>query len=158
MLYQTDPRLNKYINKYGCYFMCLAYYREKYQGLKWNASAINEIWQYAIDYGYITGDLNLDGDFDDAGQLEIKNPNALCGLLGCGLRYVDGHFPIDSPLAQGCYTVTAWYNPRTRFTHFVQGSKRPVEYDPIEGGSITVREGAPKSDGLRIYQMLSWEH
>jgi hypothetical protein len=136
--------------------MSLAYFRELYMGHVWSAKELNSIWQGAIDAGIITGDMNLDGDFDDAGQLEIAKPQALANMLGLPLRYLDGHFSPTGPeaVAPGRFIVTAWYNPATKFTHFVVGSSRPVEFDPIKGGSRTVREGAPKGDGARIYQMM----
>ena len=154
MIYQTDRRLNPEIRKYGCAFMSLAYYRDRYIGVPWHASQLNMAWETAKDNGVISGDLNLDGDTDDEGECEIVSWTRLCHVLGLPLRNVEGHHPIDSPLAEGCYTVCAWYNPRTRFTHFVVGTERPVQFDPIGGGSVTVREGAPKADGLRIFQRL----
>jgi hypothetical protein len=155
MLFQNDPRLNKEINHVGCAYISLAFFREHFQGEPWTASALNQIWDEAKKQGIISGDLNKDGDTDDAGQLEVQDWQRLANLLGCKLRYIPGHYPIDSPQAIGCYTICAWYNPNTKFTHFVVGTKRPVIFDPIAGGSRTVREGAPKSDGLRIFQILA---
>ena len=155
MLYQTDKDLLPVINHYGCAAMSLAYFREKYQGEPWTAQAINSIWNIAVENKIITGDLNGDGDFDEGGEAEIQDWQKLANLMGCHLRYIPGHFPIDSPLAKGAFSICAWYNPNTKFTHFVVGTSKPVEYDPIRGGSKTVRDGYPKiKDGLRIFQIL----
>lgn len=154
MIFQIDPRLDPEIQKYGCYFLSIAWFRERYQKIPWTVEALNQGWYDALRAGYITGDLNHDGDFDEKGQLEIANPTALCGLLGCGLRFIDGHFSSDHPVSAGQYGIYAWFNPRTKFTHFVVGNKRPVEFDPIPN-SVTVREGSPKSDGLRLFEVLA---
>jgi len=151
MIYQTDPAMDPRIQHYGCYFMSLAFYREKYMGHTWGAKELNALWQDAIDEGAISGDLNHDGDFDDAAQLDIVHPNALCELLGLPLRYIDGHFKPDAPEASGKYSIAAWYNPNTKFTHFVVGSGTGIVlFDPIGGGSRTVREGHVES--LRLYE------
>lgn len=159
MVAQNDPRLKKEIQKYGCYFLSLAYYREKYQGKPWSVDELNKAWDTAKAMGHISGDLNKDGDTDDAGELEILNASGLCILLGIALKVkhrmgddwkLTTHFPVDAPEANGCFVVTAWYNPDTKFTHFVVGSRKPVEFDPIAGGSRTVRDGYPKS--IRIYE------
>lgn len=158
MIYQTDPRIQKarpYLAKYGCAFLSLAYYREKYEGIPWHVDGLIEAWDEAMRSGVISGDLNNDGDYDDGGECEIQNWTRLCNVLGVRLRNIEGHFSIDDPLITGYYAICAWYNPITKFTHFVVGTKRPVEFDPIAGGSRTVREGAPKKNGLRIFQRLS---
>jgi hypothetical protein len=159
MVAQNDPRLCPELHKYGCYFLSLAYYREKYQGVAWTADDLNKAWYKAKALGYVTGDLNHDGDTDDQGELEILNPDSLCILLGIGLKIkkhigdnwrLTTHFPLGSPEADGCFVITAWYNPATKFTHFVVGSTKPVEFDPIAGGSRTVRDGFPQS--IRIFE------
>lgn len=154
MFYQTDRTLDPRIQKYGCYFLCLAYFREKHLRYKWSAMELDTLWADAIKAGIISGDLNNDGDFDDGGELEILQPQQLCRLMGLPLKYVDGHFPLGDPetLAPDRFVITAWFNPATQYTHFVVGSKRPVEYDPIKWGSRTVREGEPKS--CRVYKIL----
>lgn len=143
MIYQNDAGMLSDIQHEGCAFCSLAFFREKYQHEPWTVQALNSIWTIAKSSKIIDSD-NV-----------IQNWQALANLMGCHLKYIDGHYPIDSPLAEGAYTICAWFNPKTNFTHFVVGTKKPVEYDPIRGGSRTVREGAPKSDGLRIFQILA---
>jgi hypothetical protein len=150
MIHQNDPDMLPDIQKEGCAYCALAYFGEKYQNQPWTAQALNSIWNIAKHNGIIDS------------TNTITNWQALCNLLGLHLKYVDGHFSIDSAKAQGCYTICAWYNPNTKFTHFVVGTSKPVEYDPIKSdigplyGSKTVREGYPKKeDGLRIFQILA---
>ena len=53
----------------------------------------------------------------------------------------------------GEFAVQCWYNPATDFHHFVaEGSDGGVGYDPIQGGSRTVREGA--IDSKRVYLLV----
>ena len=150
MIYQTDRRLDRNLNHIGCLFVSLAYYRPYRMGQDWTASELQEAWLEAIRLKAISPDLNGDGDLLDDGEGIVKDHNLLCKVLGLPLRYVDGHHPLDTPIPPGAYVITEWYNPATEFRHFVVGSKRPVQFDPIGGGSRTVREGYPVS--LRIYE------
>ena len=50
MIRQTDPALNKYIQKYGCYFMSLAFHT----GKNFTAEELNKIWDMCIEKGYIS--------------------------------------------------------------------------------------------------------
>ena len=152
MIYQTDRRLDRNLNHYGCYFVSLAYFRPFRMGHDWTASELQEAWLEAIRVGAITGDLNTDGDMDDDGEAVIVNPDLLCHVLGLPLKYKDGHFPLDTPIPEGAYVITEWYNPDTKFRHFVVGQRKPAQFDPIGGGSRTVREGYPVS--LRIYERV----
>jgi hypothetical protein len=158
MIYQNDPSIQRFCPElwhYGCAMLSLAYYREKYMNKPWLTRELMDIWNIAILKGIITGDLNLDGDMDDAGECEIADWNGLCRLLELNLESIPGHFsPVALPNPH-CYSICAWYNPNTKFTHFAVGTSKPVEFDPIMGGSRTVREGAPKEDGLRIFHILS---
>lgn len=161
MIYQTDKALSREIQRYGCAFCSLAYYRERQGGPEWTARDLNAIWGLAKDQGIISGDLNNDGDTDDEGELEILNWNSLARLMGLPLKILtrpDGkgnlttHFPVGHPLAAGKFVIAQWYNHDTRFHHFVVGLSRPVEYDPIEVGSRTVREGFAET--IRIFEEL----
>jgi hypothetical protein len=155
VIHQNDPAIQRFCPElwhYGCAMLSLAYYKEKYLNIPWTARKLMDIWCSARAVNIITGDLNSDGDMEDAGECEIRDWNGLCGLMGLDLEYVPGHFSPVKVLDSRCYSVCAWYNPNTKFTHFVVGTHKPVEFDPIGGGSRTVREGAPKQDGLRIFR------
>ncbi len=152
LLYQTDFPWDSPVNKYGCYFMSLAYYGNKI-GNRYTVDSLIKIWGKAVKLKIISGDLNNDGDVDDAGESIILDPNGLCRLLDLPLRYLDKHFPVETPISPNQFVIAPWYNPRTKYIHFVVGTSRPVEYDPIRGGSVTVREGWPQS--LRIYEVTA---
>ena len=154
MVYQNDPIIVRNCPEmwhYGCAYLSLAWYREKYDRKPWEAEELIKIWELARKKGIISGDLNKDGDIDDSGEGEIQDWTQLCSLLGIHLKNIPGHFAPDDPIVKGYYSICAWYNPITKFTHFVVGTKRPVEFDPISGGSRTVRNGYPKQDGLRVF-------
>jgi hypothetical protein len=122
------------------------------KGHEYTVKGLLHTWEEAVKGGIISGDLNGDGDRDDDGESCIMDPNGLCRLLDLPLRYLDKHFPVTEKIEENHYAIVPWFNPRTQFTHFVVGLSRPVEYDPIRGGSVTVREGWPK--GLRLYEVL----
>lgn len=158
MIYQNDPIIVKLCPEmahYGCAFLSLAWYREHYLHLPWNASDLINSWWKARDKGIISGDLNGDGDTDDGGECEIQDWTELCNILGVRMQNIPGHFSPCDPIARGNYSICAWYNPNTKFTHFVVGTKKPVEFDPISGGSRTVREGYPDPRGLRIFKRVT---
>lgn len=155
MIYQNDPYVKTHCPElwhYGCAFLSVAYYREKYESIPWKAADLVEVWNRAKACGVISGDLNGDGDTDDGGECEIQNWTELCTILGVHLRNIPGHFAPRDPITRGYYSICAWYNPTTKFTHFVVGTKKPVEFDPIMGGSRTVREGYPDPRGLRVFE------
>lgn len=162
MIFQTDLRLPGSMQKYGCAFVALAYYRERYQNRPWTAEELGAAWLGAIAGGLISGDSNRDGDLDDAGELEIQDWAAVAHFLGLRLQYL-GRFHPGAPQAIGAYVVSAWWNRITDFTHFVAGDSRPVLFDPIEGGSVTVKMGFLKpshlpgatSGALRVFRRLA---
>lgn len=150
--YQNSPGMLPEIQNVGCAFMLPIYFRSAYQNEPMDIFSINASWEDARRLGIINPPDH------PSNPLEIADWQRLLNLLGVKLRvieYVQGdtHWPVSTPVTAGHFGFYAWYNPRTRFTHFVVGKERPVEYDPIKGGSITVREGAPKPDGLRLFQV-----
>lgn len=151
MIYQTDKRLDDNLEHIGCAFDCVAYAREKYTTKRWTAEEFQAAWNGAIAAKIISGDSSGDGDLFDPGEGMIQDWGQLARFLGAPLQFikrVDGpYIPDDNE-----FVITAWYNPRTKFTHFVVGMTKPVEWDPIEGGSVTVREGYPVSH--RVFKVL----
>jgi hypothetical protein len=145
---QTDPKLNMWIKKYGCLFMSLAYA----SGKEYGASQLNLIWDTCVAKGWITGDLNHDGDLDDANEAIIVDHDAVAKALGAKLAYTNKHYPPETPIPYGYYAVGQFYNPRTKFKHFVViDREKKVVYDPIPD-SVTVREGYLYS--IRLYKIL----
>jgi len=149
MKHQTDSQLDHYINKYGCFFMCICYW------INWQINKIeptylelNAIWNNAIKLGIISGDLNHDGDMDDANEALILDKQKLLALAGIKLT-ASGSFGPDQPIKDGQYAIGEFYNPRTKFTHFIViGSDKKAVYDPIFN-SVTYREGSLKT--IRLF-------
>lgn len=147
MIYQTDKGLDPVIQKYGCLFMSLAWASD----IKYTAMELNKIWYACIAKGHISGDLNRDGDMDDNGEAEILSHDGVARELGSCLAYTNAHNSPTVNIPAGYYAIGAYYNPRTRFTHFVVINRdKEVVYDPIPH-SVTVREGYLKS--IRIYKV-----
>ena len=151
MIYQTDRRLDSNMNHIACAFDSLAYFRERYQNRPWSAYELQAAWNGAIKTGIISPDANHDGDLLDRGEGEIQDWQMLADYLGCKVQFI-GIFPPNAPERNGNFVIARWYNQRTGFRHFVVGDLRPVQWDPIEGGSVTVREGVV--DSLRIFKPL----
>jgi len=151
MIYQTDRRLDKNMNAIACAFDSLAYFREKYQNKPWSAIELQAAWDGSLKTGLITPDANKDGDLLDKGEGEIKDWQMLADYLGCKVQFL-GFFAPGAKERIGNFVIARWFNPRTNFRHFVVGDLRPVEWDPIQSGSVTVREGVV--DSLRIFKPL----
>lgn len=150
MLYnirQTNKRLKAVIQKYGCLFMCFAYSSPMIFAGEEGEDALNNLWDEAVKKGYISGDLNKDGDYDDAGEAEVKDHNGLCSLFALKCEYDDKHHrATEVPTLKvrhvfGCY--------KWKSSHFVVlDRERRVVFDPM-GVSETVRNG--KLDSMRWY-------
>lgn len=148
MIYQDDDGMDEELKHYGCAFRSLAYYRDL-RGGTWTKDELNALWRTAIAKGIISGDLNMDGDYDEVNELVIQSWQGLVDHLRLPLTAIEGHQPLSFPLPPKAFALCEWFNPATRFRHFVVGSKRPVAFDPIRNGSRTVREGHPVS--LRVF-------
>lgn len=151
MIYQTNLQLDANLRKIGCAFDSLAYFRERYQGKPWTVGTLQAAWDGALASKIISPDANHDGDLLDKGEGEIQDWQELADYLGCAVQFL-GFFPPGAPERVGNFVIARWFNTRTNFRHFVVGDTRPVEWDPIEGGSVTVREGVV--DSLRIFKPL----
>lgn len=141
---QTDKRLLACINKYGCYFLCLA---EKsgilFQGDR-GAFMLNGIWSKATELGYISGDINLDGDLDDAGEAEIQKVGSLLKeFFGLNYSYDGKHHNADEQIPNKvCFVIGMYY---WKGSHFVILDKnKKVIFDPL-GVSNTVKYGKLKT-------------
>lgn len=149
MKHQTDIKLDHYINKYGCFFMCICYW------INWQVNKkepeyceLNAIWNNAINLGIISGDMNKDGDMDDSNEALILDKDKLLSLADIKLHAL-GSFSPDHPIKDGQYAIGEFYNPRTKFTHFVAiGQDKKATYDPILN-SVTYREGKLKT--IRLF-------
>lgn len=141
MIYQTamsDPNFEHV----GCAFDSLAYAREKLVGVVWTADELESAWVGAQSVGILDSGFNITDWQHLADYLTLP-------LTFLGKHELNEIIGVD---LDTLFIVTEWHNDRTNFSHFVVGQQRPVEWDPIEGGSVTVREGYPVSN--RIFQIV----
>jgi len=136
---QSDSALIEPIRKYGCLFLCLAYTSPVlFDGQK-GCAKLNSLWKEAERKGYISGDLNKDGDYDDAGEAEVQTHDGLLSLFGIKAKY-HGHTsnPSDYPNEKVNFIFGVF---KYSITHFVViNGKDDVIYDPA-GHSYTVKHG-----------------
>ena len=146
MLYgikQTDSSLLKSIQKYGCLFLCFAQASPKVFEGEEGRKVLNALWEEAEERGYISGDLNKDGDYDDIGEAEVKNHNGLCSLFALSCHYDNRHHDPSEKIPDnvkhifGCYV---W-----KGIHFVNLNRRLEVTNDSMGYSNTVRNGVLKS-------------
>jgi hypothetical protein len=145
---QSNRELLPVIQDYGCLFLCFAQSSplifEGSEGVK----ALNKIWTEATKKGYISGDINLDGDFDDSGEAEIKNHEALANeFFALDIRYDGTHHKSEEKIPSSVLLVFGKYTYKD--SHFVVLNKRKkVTFDSF-GKSNTVLFG--KLDTMRWY-------
>jgi hypothetical protein len=170
MFFQTDPGVPRDFHDYACLFSdCLAA-RPALGGADWSTDEAVAAWKLARSHGIISGDLNGDGDYDDPGEDEIQRYQDLFDAFRIPLRVIDpaslGHpmgpdragvmriLPTSKPLDLSRYWVIEGW--RWKKLHFVVGDgtgRRPVRYDSIKGGSLTVANGAAES--LRVFEITA---
>lgn len=145
---QSDKGLRPEIQAYGCLFLCFAYASPLiFKGAE-GRKALNKIWEEAVKKGYITGDLNNDGDVDDDGEAEILNHNALANeFFAMDVRYDGQHHKADEKIPSKVKVVFGKYV--WKGGHFVVLTKsKSIAFDSF-GKSNTVKNG--KLDTMRWY-------
>lgn len=158
MICQNDQLLASWIQHYMCAVNCVAAYREFRMNDPWNVHEFGAICHTGVQNKVISGDLNGDGDMDDPGESTIQDWQKLVDFLGLPLRYL-GKFPLEQApeyASTSYWVLTAW---KWKITHWVIGGERPVFWDPIRGGSLTVKNGAPQplangTGGLRVFKVI----
>jgi hypothetical protein len=140
MIYQTDPEFEPDIQRFGCYFISLLFQLNRLFGVPFlDHKVIESIYQHE------------EIDLDMGKESYMQNPQGIVDfIIPHKVKYIgyqDGGYI--------CFTnefaIQCWYNKATDFHHFVAEIGGIVGYDPIEGGSRTVREGYLESK--RIYQI-----
>lgn len=137
---QSDKELLPVIQEYGCLFLCFANASPMiFEGSK-GRQALNKIWTEAEKKGYISGDLTHDGDYDDDGEAEILNHNALANeFFALDVKYDNLHHKASEPIPSSVAVVFGRYV--YKFGHFVQLNKsKKVIFDSF-GTSNTVLNG-----------------
>ena len=163
MYYQNDKTAPFDFQHYACLFSSLLYSRPASGGADWSIDEAVDAWKQCRALGIISGDLNGDGDYDDAGEDEIQRYSDLFTLLMLPLEVVPASalgrplnasgrvLPVSVPLGSDYWVIEAWH---WKITHFVVNDgtgKKPVRYDPIRNGSLTVKNGIPQS--LRVFRI-----
>lgn len=147
---------------YSCLFSSLLYSRPYLGGKDFTLAEGVDLWMKSRARGLISGDLNGDDDYDDEGEDEIQRYADLFEFAQLPLVYIPAsslHLPLDDkgrllPVLEPFdkkkyYVVEGWkYN----ILHFVTGNgtgKKPVIYDSIRGGSLSVAHG--KCVTIRVF-------
>lgn len=145
---QSDKELLPVINDYGCLFLCFAQASPLIFEGKEGRQALNKIWSEAIKKGYISGDINHDGDYDDDGEAEIKNHNALANeFFALDVRYDGTHHKADEKIPSKVKVIFGKYV--WKGGHFVVLNKSKVVTFDSFGKSNTVSNG--KLESMRWY-------
>ena len=142
MIFQTDSEFDPDIQHFGCYFLSLLWQLNRLLGVTdLDHKVIEVIYNHEKE------------DKDMASEAFIQNPQGLVDFIAPGKVHFVGKQDKSYQCAPGEFAVQCWYNPATDFHHFVaEGSDGGVAYDPIQGGSRTVREGA--IDSKRVYLLI----
>lgn len=141
---QSDSRLLNVIQKYGCYFLCLAQASSiVFEGDK-GCQMLNGIWSKATELKVISGDKNHDGDFDDNGEAEIQNATQLArDFFNLKVKYDGIHHKADEDIPSTVKVVIGQYWWKSG--HFVLLDKsKKVTFDSY-GKSNTAKNGYLKS-------------
>lgn len=145
---QSDRELLPIIQSDGCLFLCFAEVSPLiFEGSK-GRQALNKIWNEATKKGYISGDLNHDGDLDDEGEAVILKHNQLANeFFALSVRYDDMHHKADEKIPSKVLFVFGRFVWKSG--HFVVLNKnKDVTFDSF-GKSNTVQNG--KLDTMRWY-------
>ena len=145
---QSDKELLPVIQDYGCLFLCFAEASPLiFEGSN-GRKALNKIWIEAEKKKYISGDLNHDGDYDDSGEAEILNHNALANeFFALSVHYDNKHHKAEEKIPSSVRIVFGKY--MWKYGHFVVLNKnKKVIFDSF-GISNTVKNG--KLESLRWY-------
>lgn len=145
---QSDRQLLPEIQDWGCLFLCFAEASPLiFEGAE-GRKALNKIWQEAVKKKYISGDLNKDGDCNDAGEAEIQNHTALANeFFALDVRYDGVHHKADEKIPSKVILVFGKYVYKGG--HFVVLNKtKKVIFDSF-GISNTVKNG--KLESMRWY-------
>ena len=145
---QSDRQLLPEIRDWGCLFLCFAEASPLiFEGAE-GRKALNKIWTEAVKKKYITGDLNHDGDCNDAGEAEIQNHTALANeFFALDVRYDGVHHKADEKIPSKVVLVFGKYVYKGG--HFVVLNKtKKVIFDSF-GISNTVKYG--KLESMRWY-------
>lgn len=145
---QTSVGLDINIRHYGCLFLCFAFSSPLEFSGDIGVAELNRLWNLAIAKGYISGDMNGDGDLDDNGEAIVQEHEMLArDIFHLPLTYDNRHRSADSPIPDNVAVIFGRYV--YKYGHFVViDHDRNVIFDPL-GESNTVKFG--KLESMRWY-------
>lgn len=117
MILQTDSRLKRDIQRYGCYFLSILYLVNKYTGYELDCNKINTLYDNLLELGYIKD------------NCYIVNPTAIFKHLGLNATYTDRHEPPD--YYTGANELEILCFQRSGYRHFMVGINGEIAYDPM---------------------------
>jgi len=137
LILQRDPRLNRAINKYGCYFFCILFLSNKYTNCELSIGGILDTYLISIDNGWM----------DE--ECFINDPEAMFGYMGLPVYFFDRHDPPYYVCQKDEIEILRFQY--INWKHFVVGDGAShVVYDPY-GTSKAVRLGELKDK--RIFKI-----
>jgi hypothetical protein len=145
MIYQTDDEFEPDVRHSGCYFISLIWQLNRHFGIPLLDHKVIETIYNTEEHC----DANNNGVTDMNPEAFIADPQGVVDFIVPGKVQFVGMAAKDYQCKPNEFAIQCWYNPATKFHHFVAEVDGKVGYDPIEGGSRTVREGAIESK--RIY-------
>lgn len=129
MILQTDSRLLKEINEYGCYYLCILDWTVIYKHLEVGYMFINDFYERCVERKFIENNF-------------IQEPASIFYALGFKVIYL-GKLPADYICKPDEFEINHWirWEKQNKIHHFVCGNGHGcTTYDPY-GMSRTVREG-----------------
>lgn len=156
--YQNERAIPLDFVHYACIFSDVLMARELLGGKPWTFTEATEAWLASRDAGWLSGDLNHDGDYDDTGEDEIQDYDSIFKTYEIPLKTIDTSrlglpfvktidgtlrlAPLRQPLDPAKYwTIEDW---RWTILHHVVGDgtgRLKPRYDSISGGSRTRAKG-----------------
>lgn len=138
---QTNRKLDRYIQKYGCLFLSMAYSSND----DLDEDFLNRAWAQCIDLGYITGDVNKNGSLDDPEDLCIVRAHYddILKILGSPYHFV--HETLDRPDDEGFHIACFAYKGGTHFV--VVDEDERIIYDPT-----------PNSNSARFGEIIHFKN
>jgi len=123
MILQTDNRLNKSINNFGCYYMSILFLLNKHIGLKLSTGIIIKYFNECVSKGYITDNNDYHAFINSAQKVFIH--------LGMNVKYTDAHEPPKRNCASNEIEILCLKNHLGK-KHFVVGDGRGhIAFDPM---------------------------
>jgi len=130
MIRQDDERIkSEWINKYGCAFISVLYYVNKFTNLSLSPAKIEIYFEQMKQAGCFTEDLDI--IWEKAFEFfDMK----------VAVTFKDDKYK----LKKHEFAIAKWYNEKTNLSHFCPTENNVCLFDSL-GDSVTVKEGCVES-------------